>query len=116
MTPSQDPRPQDPAPASSPEPREGAAADEEAGTSAQLADEARGQARALDSGPKVSILGGEVSRRTLLALGVFVLVFLLVWIALWGVFGGVGLALGWILATAAGGAAVWLLAQRSAPR
>ena len=89
---------------------------EEPGFGAQLADEARAHGRALDSGPKVSLLGAEVSRRTLLALGAFVLVFLLVWIALWGVFGGIGLALGWIVAMAAGGAAVWLLAQRSAAR
>jgi len=116
MTPPQDPRPQDPAPASDPEAQEGSPADEGPGTGAQLAEEARAQARALDSGPTVSILGGEVARRTLLALGAFVLVFLLVWIALWGVFGSVGLALGWIVATAAGGGAVWLLAQRSTAR
>ena len=62
------------------------------------------------------MFGGEVSHRTLLALGAFVVVFLLVWLALWGVFGGAGLVLGWIPATVAGGAAVWLLARRSAGR
>ena len=112
----QEPRPQDPEPASGREPGEGAHAKEEPGPGAQIADEARARARELDSGPKLNILGGEVSQRTFLALGAFVVVFVLVWLALWGVFGGVGLALGWIVATAAGGAAVWLLARRSAAR
>ncbi len=84
--------------------------------SEELAEAARERARSLDTGPTVSILGSEVSRRTLLALGLFVVVFLLVWITVWGVFGGAGLALGWIVATAAGGAAVWLFAQRSEKR
>ncbi len=115
VTPADEPRSKDPAEASSPQQPQRASG-EESGAGDQLAEEARASARALYSGPTVSILGGEVSRRTLLALGTFVLVFLLVWIALWGVFGGVGLVLGWIVATAAGGAAVWLLARRSAPR
>ena len=105
MAPADEPRSEDPTQSSNPQRREGAS-DKAPGAGDQLADEARASARALDSGPTVSILGGEVSRRTLLALGTFVLVFLLVWVALWGVFGGVGLVLGWIVATAAGAAAV----------
>jgi hypothetical protein len=112
----QEPKPQDREPDSTPESEADPPPKEEPGPGAQIADEAQARAEELDTGPKLNILGAEVSRRTLLALGLFVLVFLVVWIALWGVLGGVGLALGWIVATAAGGAAVWWMARRSPAR
>jgi len=114
MPSAQEPRSEDSAPATDGERRESAGGEQ--GTGAQLADEARATGRELDSGSRIRLLGGEVSRRTLLALAAFVVVFLLVWLVLWGMFGGAGLVLGWIAATVAGGAAVWLLARRSAAR
>ena len=114
LTSTEEPRQPDSAPTERSESPPDPPADDASGTGAELADEARAQARALEGGPTVSLLGAEVPRRTLVALGVFVVVFLLVWVALWGIFGGAGLVLGWIVATAAGGAAVWLLARRTA--
>ena len=81
---------------------------------AQLRENADREARRLGEGPGITLFGGKIPYRTLLAIAVFVGVFLLVWVPLWAALGGVGLGLGWIPAAAAGAAAVWLLARRSA--
>ena len=67
------------------------------------------EAESLQQGPGISLFGGEIPYRALIALAVFVVVFVAVWAALWGLLGGIGLALGWILAAVAGALAVRLV-------
>lgn len=67
------------------------------------------EAQALQKGPGISLFGGKIPYRLLVAIGVFVLVFVLVWAGLWALLGGIGLTLGWILAAVTGALAVRLV-------
>ena len=78
-------------------------------TASELRAFADREAQSLQEGPGISLFGGKIPYRALLAGGVFVLVFVLVWAGLWALLGGIGLALGWILAAVAGALAVRLV-------
>lgn len=70
----------------------------------------------LQRGPTVSLLGGSVPARVLIALGVFVVVFTVVYLALFGLLGGLGLALGWIPAAAVAFLAIQLVGRSGGTR
>ena len=73
---------------------------------------AQGELETLQAGPTFSIGGVELPRRVLLAMGIFLVVFMIAWMLLWAALGGLGLALGWIVAPAVGAAAVKLYGDR----
>jgi hypothetical protein len=79
----------------------------------ELREEAGGDAEALNRGGTVRMLGADVPSRVLVAIGIFVAVFVLVYLLAWTVLGGLGLALGWILAMVVGSLAVKLFASRA---
>jgi hypothetical protein len=81
---------------------------------AQALEAADREARSLQEGPGITLFGGEISYRTLAAIGIFIAAFMAVWVVLWAGMGGVGLGLGWIPAAAAGVAAVWMFSRSSA--
>ena len=85
--------------------------EDDSNTAEEVAATAGREGRPLLEGSSISLFGGELPHRTLLAIGVFVVVFMLVWVALWGLVGGWGLGLGWIIAAAVGALAVWLLTR-----
>lgn len=60
----------------------------------------------LQRGRRVPVPGGSVPSRTIAAMVLFVVAFLAVWALMWWIGGGLGLALGWIVAGAAG---AWLV-------
>jgi hypothetical protein len=63
--------------------------------------------RAWTEGPSFRFLGGELPIRALAAFGIFIAAFTVVYLALWALLGGLGLALGWIVAALAGAAVVY---------
>jgi hypothetical protein len=82
--------------------------------SAQALEAADREARRLQEGPGITLFGGQISYRALIAIGIFIAAFMAVWVVLWAGMGGVGLGLGWIPAAAAGVAAVGLFSRSSA--
>ena len=78
----------------------------------ELLEAADREARSLHEGRSVSLLGGEIPLRVLAAFAIFIAVFVAVLMVLWAALGGVGLALGWIVAALVGALAVKLLIGR----
>ena len=89
-------------------PRDEEPDDDDSDRPSALQQAADDEAQRLQRGSTVSMLGAEVPTRVLGALGIFLLVFMLVYAALWALGGGLGLALGWIPAAAAGLVAIRL--------
>jgi hypothetical protein len=69
------------------------------------------EARPLLGGSGVSLFGGEIPYRALIAIAIFVAVFTVVLVGLWALLGGIGLALGWIVALVVGALAVWFVSR-----
>ena len=84
---------------------------DDSGLFAEFRASAENETSRLQEGPTVSMLGGAVPARVLVALGVFVVVFTVVYLALFGLLGGLGLALGWIPAAAVAFLAVQLVGR-----
>ena len=75
---------------------------------------AEGEAEKLQEGRKLPFFAGPLPMRAVVAMGIFVVVFLAIWLVLWALFGGLGIALGWIIAAVVGFLAVKLAADRMA--
>jgi Flp pilus assembly protein TadB len=70
----------------------------------------------LSRGRTIGFFGGELPVRAAWAIAVYVAVFMVVWMLLWAVLGGLGLAVGWLVAAAVGLLAVrWYTRRRTAP-
>jgi hypothetical protein len=78
----------------------------------ELVEAADREARSLQQGRSVSLLGGEIPLRVLAAFAIFIAVFVAVLLALWAALGGVGLALGMIVGALVGALAVKLVLGR----
>jgi hypothetical protein len=67
----------------------------------------------LQEGRQIKVPGAEVPVRGVVAMGIFLVTFMVTWMLLWVTAGGIGLALGWILATVAAAGVVLLYARRA---
>ena len=72
----------------------------------EVEQQGRAELEKLSSGRTISVLGGELPVRALVAIGVFALTFVATWMLLWAILGTVGFALGWIVGAVVGAAAV----------
>ena len=81
------------------------------GTLDEVERQGRDELEKLSSGPSVSLFGGELPVRALVAIGVFVLTFIVSWMLLWAILGGLGFGLGWIVGAVLGAVAVKLTAE-----
>jgi hypothetical protein len=70
------------------------------------------EAGTLRRGRTISLFGGDVPVRVLVALAIFVAVFMVVWVGLWAALGSLGMVLGMFAAGVAGAFAVKLYGDR----
>ena len=88
--------------------------DSEPGELEAASESAQASLANLQEGRRVSMLGAELPGRVLVAMAIFLVAFMIVWMFMWAALGGLGLALGWTVAAAAGAAAVKLYGDRVA--
>lgn len=88
--------------------------DAEPGRLERASSAAQSEAETLQEGSSIPFFGGPLSVRAVLAIVVFLAIFMVVWLGLWTLIGGLGLALGWILAAGAGFLAMRAFTRRSA--